>query len=96
MLRVRNKQASAGRPWERLSEVEEYEALCRVHLEHLVQVREPLVLVSQIQRKLEDDAARPVMSWRFDYFPIAPYVKNLVPHHNIYNYGRMQEVWLDK
>jgi peptide/nickel transport system substrate-binding protein len=53
-------------------------------------------LVAQIQRKLEEDAARPVMSWRFDYFPIGPYVKNLVPHHNIYNYGRMQEVWLDR
>jgi len=23
-------------------------------------------------------------------------VKNLVPHHVIYNYARMQEVWLDK
>jgi peptide/nickel transport system substrate-binding protein len=53
-------------------------------------------LVAQIQRKLEEDVARPVMGWRFDYFPMAPYVKNLVPHHNIYNYGRMQEVWMDK
>jgi hypothetical protein len=25
-----------------------------------------------------------------------PYVKNLVPHQSAYNYGRMQEVWLDK
>jgi len=24
------------------------------------------------------------------------YVKNLVPHNALYNYGRMQEVWLDK
>ena len=53
-------------------------------------------LVVQIQRKLEEDAARPVMGWRFDYFPMAPHVRNLVPHHNIYNYGRMQEVWLDR
>jgi sulfotransferase family protein len=37
-------------PWKQLSELEEYEALCRVRLEHLVEVREPLVLVSQIQR----------------------------------------------
>jgi hypothetical protein len=36
------------------------------------------------------------MGWRIDYFPMAPYVKNLVPHHNIYNYGRMQNVWLDR
>jgi peptide/nickel transport system substrate-binding protein len=53
-------------------------------------------LVAQIQKKLEEDAARPVMGWRLDYFPMWPHVKNLVPHHNIYNYGRMQEVWLDK
>ena len=25
-----------------------------------------------------------------------PYVKNLVPHNALYNYGRMQDVWLDK
>ncbi|MBI2218826.1 MAG: ABC transporter substrate-binding protein [Candidatus Rokubacteria bacterium] len=56
--------------------------------------RQPLV--AQIQRKLEQDAARPIMGWRLDHFPMAPHVKNLVPHHNIYNYGRMQEVWLDK
>jgi hypothetical protein len=36
--------------WERQTELEEYETLCRVRLEHLVEVREPLVLVSQIQR----------------------------------------------
>jgi Sulfotransferase family len=38
------------RPWERLSELEEYEALAQMRLEHLVPVREPLVLISQIQR----------------------------------------------
>jgi hypothetical protein len=36
--------------WERMSELEEYEALCRARLEHRVEVREPLVLVSQVQR----------------------------------------------
>jgi hypothetical protein len=36
--------------WERLSELEEYETLCRMRLEHVVAVREPLVLVSQVQR----------------------------------------------
>jgi peptide/nickel transport system substrate-binding protein len=53
-------------------------------------------MVAAIQKKLEEDGARPVMGWRLDYFPMWPYVKNLVPHSNIYNYGRMQEVWLDK
>jgi Sulfotransferase family len=37
-------------PWARLDELEEYRELCRVRLEHLVRVREPLVLVSQVQR----------------------------------------------
>jgi hypothetical protein len=37
-------------PWERMGELEEYETLCRIRLEHLVEVREPLVLVSQVQR----------------------------------------------
>jgi hypothetical protein len=38
------------RAWERLTELEEYEALAQMRLEHLVPVREPLVLISQIQR----------------------------------------------
>ena len=59
-------------------------------------LKKRLQLVAQIQKKLEEDAARPVMGWRLDFFPMWPHVKNLVPHHNIYNYGRLQEVWLDK
>jgi peptide/nickel transport system substrate-binding protein len=55
-----------------------------------------LAMVWQIQRKLEEDAARPTMGWRIDYFPQWAYVKNLIPHHNIYNYGRLQDVWMDK
>ncbi len=37
-------------PWERLTELEEYEALTELRSNHLVPVREPLVLISQIQR----------------------------------------------
>ncbi|OLC14916.1 MAG: hypothetical protein AUH29_09290 [Candidatus Rokubacteria bacterium 13_1_40CM_69_27] len=55
-----------------------------------------LEIVARIQKQLEEDAARPMMGWRLDYFAQWPHVKNLVPHHNLYNYGRMQEVWLDK
>ena len=55
-----------------------------------------LALVQQILRKLEEEAARPMMGWRFDYHAQWPYVRNLVPHHYLYTYGRMQEVWLDK
>src|SRR5919198_369926 len=53
VLRVRRKPVGAAAPlpaWARLDELEEYEALCRARLRHLVEVREPLVLVSQIQR----------------------------------------------
>ena len=48
------------------------------------------------QRKLEADVARPMLGWRKEYFTRWPYVKNLVPHNALYNYGRMQDVWLDK
>ena len=44
---------------------------------------------------LEDEAARPTLIWRVDNFTHWPQVKGLIPHNNFYNYGRMQEVWLD-
>ncbi len=52
--------------------------------------------VWEIQRKLEADVARPMLGWRTEYFTRWPYVKNLVPHNSLYNYSRMQEVWLDR
>jgi peptide/nickel transport system substrate-binding protein len=52
-----------------------------------------LGMVWAIQKKLEEDAARPVLDWRMDYFAMWPHVKNLIPHQSIYNFGRMQEVW---
>lgn len=55
-----------------------------------------LQLVWAVQKKLEQDAARPMLAWRIDYFTVWPHVKNLVPHQSIYNFGRMQEVWSNK
>ena len=55
-----------------------------------------LALVQSIQRKLEEDAARPLLAWRVDYWTVWPPVKNFVPHQSVYNWGRLQEVWLDK
>jgi peptide/nickel transport system substrate-binding protein len=55
-----------------------------------------LALVQVLQRKLEHDAARPVLNWRIDYFTAWPYVKNVVPHQSIYNWGRMQEAWIGR
>src|SRR5215470_13141000 len=53
-------------------------------------------LVWEVQRRLEADVARPMLAWRNEYFTQWPYVRNLVPHHSLYNYGRMQDVWLDR
>jgi peptide/nickel transport system substrate-binding protein len=55
-----------------------------------------LAHVVAIQKQLEQDAARPTLDSRLDYFTVWPHVKNMVPHHNIFNFGRMQEVWRDK
>ncbi|HXA96245.1 MAG TPA: ABC transporter substrate-binding protein [Candidatus Dormibacteraeota bacterium] len=55
-----------------------------------------LRMVGDIQRTLEAEVARPMLGWRKEYFAQYPYVKNLAPHNSLYNYGRMQEVWLDK
>ena len=55
-----------------------------------------LRLVWDIQRKLEADVARPMLGWRNEYFTRAAHVRNLPPHNTLYNYARMQEVWLDK
>jgi ABC-type transport system substrate-binding protein len=55
-----------------------------------------LALVREIQMKLERAASRPVLEWRMDYFTMWPHVKNLVPHHSLYSWGRFQDVWRDK
>ena len=55
-----------------------------------------LALVLEIQRRLEEDVAKPMLGWRNDYFAAWPHVKNLVPHYLIYNWGRMQDVWLER
>jgi peptide/nickel transport system substrate-binding protein len=55
-----------------------------------------LSLVRDVQRQLEEAAPRPIMGWRINYYAQWPHVKNLVPHNSIFNYGRMQEVWLDR
>jgi peptide/nickel transport system substrate-binding protein len=61
-----------------------------------IDARKRLTLVHAVQKKLEEDAARPMLNWRLDYFTVWPHVKNLVPHQSLYNVGRMQEVWRDK
>ncbi len=55
-----------------------------------------LLLVRELDRKLQHDVARPIMAHRLDYFMHWPQVKGLVPHNSIYGFGRMQDVWLDR
>ncbi len=53
-------------------------------------------LVTEIEKRLEIDGARPILGWSLDYYAMWPYVRNLVPHQSVYNYARFQEVWLDR
>jgi peptide/nickel transport system substrate-binding protein len=80
-----------------------YSGYCDESLTQLIdrQSQEPdarkrLALVNEIQLKLEQTSARPSLVWRLDYFTVWPHVKNLVPHHSIYGWGRLQEVWREK
>jgi peptide/nickel transport system substrate-binding protein len=59
-------------------------------------LRKRVALVHEIQRKLIEAGARPTVAWGIDFFAHWPYVKNLVPHHSLYSFGRMQNVWLDR
>ena len=55
-----------------------------------------LAQVQAIQRRLGDLSLRPALAWRLDYFAQWPHVKNLTPHHSLYGWGRLQDVWLDR
>jgi peptide/nickel transport system substrate-binding protein len=61
-----------------------------------VDPKKRMALVAAIQKKLEEEAARPILSWRIDHFTQWPHVKGLVAQNNVYNFGRMQDVWSDK
>jgi peptide/nickel transport system substrate-binding protein len=53
-------------------------------------------LVQELDKRLQLDGARFLLGHSEEYYLMQPYVKNLIPHQSIYNFGRMQEVWLDK
>jgi hypothetical protein len=55
-----------------------------------------LTLVRAIDSRLQTEGAKPILGHIMDYMMYWPYVKGITPHNNIYNYGRMQDVWLDK
>jgi peptide/nickel transport system substrate-binding protein len=54
-------------------------------------------MVLDIQMKLIEDVARPIIFYSRVATCWQPYVKGLVPQHNsIYNGSRYEDVWLDK
>jgi peptide/nickel transport system substrate-binding protein len=56
-----------------------------------------LALVHEIDRKLQADAARPILGWGKQHYVHWPHVKGWAVHENsIYNVSRRQDVWLDK
>jgi peptide/nickel transport system substrate-binding protein len=57
---------------------------------------ERLTLVRQIDERMVNDVARVVFGFRIFYNARWPHVKDYVPHQALYNYGRLQEVWLDQ
>jgi peptide/nickel transport system substrate-binding protein len=80
-----------------------YSDYCNPEVDRLIeeqsQTMEPakrLRLVHEIDKRLQLEVARAIMGWRLLYFLHWPHVKNLVAHQSIYNFGRMQDVWLDK
>ncbi|MFO1081520.1 MAG: ABC transporter substrate-binding protein [Reyranellaceae bacterium] len=54
-------------------------------------------MVWEIDRKLLEDAARPIVMWNRAGICMQPYVKGYVPEVNsVYNGFRYEDVWLDK
>jgi peptide/nickel transport system substrate-binding protein len=58
--------------------------------------RKRLQLTWEIDRRLQLDVARPILSHRINYLLMWPYVKGLVAQNAVFNYSRMTDVWLDK
>jgi peptide/nickel transport system substrate-binding protein len=55
-----------------------------------------LELVREIDRRLQQEGARPILGHILDYYLAWPRVKGYVPHHSLYSNSRLQDVWLDK
>ena len=80
-----------------------YSAYCSEEMDRLIEQQSQVIerekrlqLVNAIDKRLQLDGARMMLGWSKEYVVMWPYVKNVIPHQSIYNYGRMQEVWLDK
>src|SRR5579863_6730796 len=58
--------------------------------------KQRLALAQEIDRRLQIEGARTLLGHAIDFAMYWPDVKGYVPQHNAFNYGRMQEVWLDR
>jgi peptide/nickel transport system substrate-binding protein len=81
-----------------------YTGYCNPEIEKLfdVQSAEPDIekrkkIVWEIDRKLLEDGARPIIMWNRAAICMQPYVKGYVPQVNsVYNGFRFEDVWLDR
>ena len=55
-----------------------------------------LQMVREVDKRVQIEVARSMLGQALDFQMNWPHVKGYVPHHSIYSYGRMQDVWLDK
>lgn len=53
-------------------------------------------IVQAIDTQLQREGARPYLVYRVEFFPRKSYVKNWIPHQSVYNWARLEHVWLDK
>jgi len=80
-----------------------YSDYCNHEVDRLIQEQSATLdpakrarLVHDLDMRLQLEGARPIMGWRTFYFLHWPYVKNLLAHQSMYNFGRLQEVWRDR
>jgi peptide/nickel transport system substrate-binding protein len=80
-----------------------YGDYCNAEVDRLIELQSSTTdrakrreLVLEIQRRIEADAARPILGFAKQSVVFWPHVRGFVPHTNIHNYHRMQDVWLDK
>jgi peptide/nickel transport system substrate-binding protein len=81
-----------------------YTGYCNPEVEKLIEAQSAELdrekrkrIVWEVERKLVEDVARPVISHGIANTCMQPFVKNLVLQHNsIYNGWRFESVWLDK
>ncbi len=92
---VENYSCNSERNYSKYCSPEVEELLARQSRETDVAKRKAIVW--QIERKLAEDVARPVIHYQRAGTCWYPYVKGLVLHRNsIYNGARFEDVWLDK